>query len=223
MMLRAIRRRAWNNLAAYPSRRIGDILKVTSGGTPSRRRPDYFGGAIPWVKTGEVAFCTVDKTEESITDLGLRHSAAKLFPADTVLIAMYGRGTVGAVSDFGPAHGPQNQACAALLPCDQVRPRFLFHWLWSHYDQIVDQALGTTNLTNISKAIIDEIEVIVPPHDLQDELVTQFDACLDLVDAERLTLTSSLDLSRVLVANMVAGGVESPIQTCAPRTSQVSP
>ncbi|MEJ7785997.1 MAG: restriction endonuclease subunit S [Solirubrobacteraceae bacterium] len=149
-LLHGARSRAWQKLDSCPRQRVGGLMKVTSGGTPSRQRTDYFGGDIPWVKTAEVAFCTIHDAEEHITAAGLKNSSAKVFPAGTVLIAMYGRGTVGRSAVLG-APMATNQACAALLPCADLRPRFLFHWLWSHYDEIVDQALGTTNLTNISK------------------------------------------------------------------------
>jgi type I restriction enzyme S subunit len=70
------------------------IATTTSGGTPNRKRPDYYGGGIPWVKSGELNDSYIFETEETLTQEGLKNSSAKLFPAGTLLIAMYGA-TVG--------------------------------------------------------------------------------------------------------------------------------
>lgn len=203
-LLEAMRRRAWDAMSPHPQIAIGDVMKVTSGGTPSRSRTDYFGGDIPWVKTSEVGFCTITETEECITEAGLLNSSAKLFPEQTVLVAMYGRGTVGRSAILGRPMAT-NQACAALLPCAELQPRFLFHWLWSHYDAIVDRALGTTNLTNISKAILDEIVIPIPPVAIQKELVARFDACLALVEAERSARAATAALTNALIDGLVSG------------------
>lgn len=182
-LLDAARRDVWADLdEGDQGRRIADVTRTGSGGTPSRQRPDYFGGSIPWVKTSEVAFREIDSTEESITEAGLANSSAKLFPAGTVLVAMYGRGTVGR-SALITRPMATNQACAAILPSDAVRPRFLFHWLWSHYGDLIDMAEGTTNLTNISKQIVDNLVVPVPDLESQDQFVEQFDALLEAAEA----------------------------------------
>lgn len=73
--------------------------RVTSGGTPSRAVPEYFGGSIPWVKTGEVKKGFIYETEECITELGLENSSAKLIPPNSLIVAMYGDGdTAGNVA-----------------------------------------------------------------------------------------------------------------------------
>ena len=70
---------------------IGAHHSVVSGGTPSRGNPAFWsGGTIPWAKTTEVDYCVITETEEHITPLGLESSAAKMLPAGTLLMAMYG-------------------------------------------------------------------------------------------------------------------------------------
>lgn len=70
--------------------RLGDVCRTTSGGTPSRKRADYFQGSIPWVKSGELTDGLVSEVSEFITTESVESSSAKLFPAGTLLIAMYG-------------------------------------------------------------------------------------------------------------------------------------
>jgi len=69
---------------------LDQIANWSSGGTPSRKRPEYFGGGIPWVKTGELAAKYFRRTEETLSELGVKNSSAKIFPEGSVGIAMYG-------------------------------------------------------------------------------------------------------------------------------------
>lgn len=66
------------------------LAKWGSGGTPSRRFPEYFNGNIPWIKTGDLSDTYIEDVEEYITEEGLKKSSAKLFPKDSLAIAMYG-------------------------------------------------------------------------------------------------------------------------------------
>ena len=81
---------------------IEEVSSVSSGGTPSRKNESYWNGNIPWVTTAEVQFKIIEDTAEKITEEGLANSSAKLFPVDTILIAMYGQGkTRGQVAKEG--------------------------------------------------------------------------------------------------------------------------
>ena len=92
------------DLNGWASKPIGQVLKVTTGGTPSRNNATFWNGDIPWVKTGEVNYYVIDSTEESITAEGLKGSAAKLCPPNSVLVALYGQGpTRGRVGMLGVA------------------------------------------------------------------------------------------------------------------------
>jgi type I restriction enzyme S subunit len=71
---------------------LGDCAQLATGGTPSRDQPAYWNGSIPWVKTGEVNYSTITSAEEHITTDGMENSNARLFPAGTLLVAMYGQG-----------------------------------------------------------------------------------------------------------------------------------
>ena len=73
---------------------LGDIFEIGSGGTPSKIHPEYYGGNIPWVKTGDLKEEYLYSVEDHITEEGLNNSSAKMYPPGTVLIAMYGA-TIG--------------------------------------------------------------------------------------------------------------------------------
>ena len=94
--------------------KLGDVAQWGSGGPPSRTRSDFFGGSIPWIKTGELGQRTLLRTDEHLSEEGLAASSAKLFPRGSVAVAMYGA-TIGKASILG-VEAATNQACAVGMP-----------------------------------------------------------------------------------------------------------
>ncbi|PCH74712.1 MAG: hypothetical protein COC12_03435 [Rhodobacteraceae bacterium] len=103
--------------------RLGEVCETWSGGTPSRRKAEYYSGSIPWIKSGEVNAIRVEATEEHITEEALKCSSAKLVEPETVLIAMYGA-TAGVVSVSG-IHAAINQAILAVKANAKLESNFL--------------------------------------------------------------------------------------------------
>jgi type I restriction enzyme S subunit len=157
---------------------IGAHHSVVSGGTPSRGNAKFWsGGTIPWVKTTEVDYCTITETEEHITPQGLDGSAAKMLPAGTLLMAMYGQGvTRGKVAILG-IDAACNQACAAITSNDgAVLPRYLYHFLAWRYDAIRSLAHGGQQ-QNLNLEIVRDLPVVYPQtKDEQNEIVAVLDA-----------------------------------------------
>lgn len=113
---------------------VGDLFEVSTGSTPSRAEPSYWGGTIPWVSSGEVAFCRIKKTRECITSLALRGSSNRIHPPGTVLLAMIGEGkTRGqcAVLDIAACN---NQNSAAIrVSSTPIAPEYIYHVLRERY------------------------------------------------------------------------------------------
>ena len=123
--------------------KLADVCKTfTSGGTPSRKMPEYFeNGTIPWVRTKELNDGIITEVEEFITPEALKNSSAKMLPKSTVLLAMYGA-TVGKLGVLG-FESSCNQACAAMVPKDGVVDyRYLYYLLLNHRELIISQATG---------------------------------------------------------------------------------
>jgi len=111
--------------STWPMVKLGNIFETTSGGTPLRSKPAFYeGGTIPWLKSGEVDQGLVFHAEEKITEAGLKNSSAKMFPIDTVLVAMYGAtaGQVGLLK----IEAVTNQAICGILPNDKCIPELLY-------------------------------------------------------------------------------------------------
>lgn len=136
---------------------LGEVIKTTSGGTPSREVNDfYINGSINWVKSKELKGNFIFNTEEKITNEALVNSSAKLLPPYTILIAMYGA-TVGEIGILGN-EATCNQAICALIPNENYPYTYLF--LYSKYNKevFVNQSVGSAQ-QNISQALIKELPV----------------------------------------------------------------
>lgn len=150
-----------SNPKKWPTRRMGDIFKITSGGTPSRKKSENFeNGTIPWVKTGDLNVPVLTHTVECLTEMGLQNSSAKLFPVGTVLLAMYGA-TIGAVSILG-IEACSNQACAAFLPVDTISPIYLYFFLFLQKQHFIKLGVGGAQ-PNISGEILKREKILCPP------------------------------------------------------------
>ena len=157
------------NTSSWPSHRLGDICDTTSGGTPSKSHSEYYlNGTIPWLRSGEVEGTNITDTEIKITDLGVKYSSAKWFPAQTVVVAMYGA-TVGEVGILGKPM-TTNQAVCGILPNGSLRPLYLYSWFRSKKMDFVEQATGGAQ-PNISQNIIRNSKICCPPLEIQDSFV----------------------------------------------------
>ncbi len=150
--------------------KLADICKTfTSGGTPSRKRPEYFeNGTIPWVRTKELNDGIITEVEEFITPEALKNSSAKVLPKNTVLLAMYGA-TVGKLGVLG-FESSCNQACAAMVPKDGVVDyRYLYYLLLNHRELIISQATGGAQ-QNLSGELIKGFTFDFPTYKEQEAI-----------------------------------------------------
>lgn len=159
--------------------RLGDIFKVTSGGTPSKSKPEYYkNGSIQWIRTGDLKSKYITKASNLITEEALRNSSAKLFPIDTVLIAMYGA-TIGACSILA-IEATTNQACAAFLPNKKVDSSYLYYFLCSKKNELIKLSVGGAQ-PNISGTILKGISIPVPPLEVQKKITQALDTAAELI------------------------------------------
>ena len=157
---------------------LGKLFETTTGGTPDRARPDYWGGEVPWVTTSIVDFNVIESTRESISSAGLSNSSAKVFPKRTVLIALYGQGkTRGKVAMLG-VEAATNQACVAILPSDEVDPRFVFLNLSGRYEEIRANS-NSGGQTNLSQALVRALPFAYPKARAEQHRIAE---CLTALD-----------------------------------------
>lgn len=139
---------------------LGKICKTTSGGTPSRKNQSYYqNGTIPWVKSGELENNIITTSEEFITEEGLLNSSAKIFPAGTLLIALYGA-TIGKLAFLG-IDAATNQAVCGIFQNENVSLKYLYYYLLFQRPNLIKQVVGGAQ-PNISQTILKKLEISYP-------------------------------------------------------------
>ena len=157
---------------------LGNIGTWQSGATPSRLRKEYYGGSIPWLKTGDLNDGIVQSIPECITERALEETSVKLNPAGSILIAMYGAtiGRIGILSK--PA--TTNQACCA---CVDYLPekKFLFYFLLANRENFIAMGGGGAQ-PNISKEKIIHTHIPLPPRQEQHRIVAKIEELFAQLD-----------------------------------------
>jgi type I restriction enzyme, S subunit len=166
--------------------RLEDVANWGSGGTPSRKNPEYFVGTIPWLKTGELGEKYVCSTEEHISEEAVHNSSAKLFPIGSVCLAMYGA-TIGKASILG-IEATTNQACAVGLPHDGVLDsEFLYYFLTSEKRGFINAGIGGAQ-PNLSQGLIKSWSLPLPPLPEQKRIVAKIEELFSELEAGEASL-----------------------------------
>lgn len=169
--------------------KLGELYKITSGGTPSRTHSEYYeDGTIPWVKTGDLKDKYLFETDEKISQLGLENSSARIYLKNTVLLAMYGA-TIGATSIL-KIDAATNQACAAFSPREDTLPEYLYAFLESQKDKFIKDAVGGAQ-PNLSAGYLKTIEFKLP------SLVQQTRITRNLSKIDELLLLRKQQISKL--------------------------
>lgn len=163
--------------------KIKYIATISSGGTPDRNNPEYWNGDIYWVKTGELQNAELYGAEETITDLAVDNSAAKVFPVDTILMAMYGQGKTRGMTALLKIPCATNQACAGITV---TNPKTMVNYVWTclmgAYSAIRERANGSGQ-PNLSAALISDFEITMPPLEEQQAICEYIERRKPLIDA----------------------------------------
>jgi type I restriction enzyme S subunit len=172
---------------------LGNVCETTSGGTPSRCRPDFFDGDIPWIKSGELEDNVISRAEEHISQHALRESSAKLFPQGTLLVALYGA-TVGKTGVLG-MDAATNQAVCALFPKPNLDRYYLWWFLRRMRPVFVDGSFGGAQ-PNISQKTLRETVIPLPSLADQRRIVKRLvglQAEVDMLKHLQADTTAKLD------------------------------
>ena len=185
---------------------LGEIGNWQAGATPSRMRKDYYGGNIPWLKTGDLTDGYICEIPETITDKALEETSVKLNPTGSVLIAMYGA-TIGKIGVLTfPA--TTNQACCACVDYKAVTQKYLFYFLLSYKEEFVKMGGGGAQ-PNISKEKIISTLIPVPPIAEQNRIADEIErliAFIETIDLNQGRLEQSLKLCKERILDMALSG-----------------
>lgn len=191
-------------------KRMKELSAIGSGTTPKSGEDKYYENGIhPWLNTSDVQDCVINEAKFSITDKALNdYSVLKYYPIGTILIAMYGGGTIGNVALMNIS-ATINQACCAIVSNEKLLlPKYLFCYLKCHKKKIISLGFGGTQV-NLSQAIIAQLPVVLPPLPEQRAIATYLDDKCVKID----TIVSNLDkqisryadLKRSLIDEVITG------------------
>ncbi len=161
----------------------GLCSRVTSGGTPSRANPGYYeGGTIPWIKTGELRGWYVDEIGERVTPKAVAESSAKVFPPETVLLAMYGDGkTMGSVGLVRTPAATNQACCAMVTDPEKCDPKFLLYSLVYFKPALLKLAISGAQ-RNLNGKSIKQFAIGAPPVAVQTRIASILSAYDDLIE-----------------------------------------
>ena len=185
---------------------LGNIGTWQAGGTPNRSNKEYYGGNIPWLKTGDLNDSFIISIPESITEEAVSKSSAKLNPKGSVLMAMYGA-TIGklGILTFPAA---TNQACCACIQYDAVVQMYLFYYLMSQRSSFIEKGGGGAQ-PNISKEIIINTAIPVPPLSEQSRIVSQIDywfSIIEKIESAKVNLKTCIDQTKNKILTLAIHG-----------------
>lgn len=184
---------------------LRDVVAALSGGTPSRSVKDYYGGAIPWVKSGELNQDAILATEEHLTENGLKNSSAKWVPQGTPLVAMYGA-TAGRCA-WLDIDATINQAILAVrAKSAEVDNRFLFYCLRGATTQLLSVLQGSGQ-GNLSADLILGLEVDLPGPAEQRRIAEILTAVDDAIEATRAVIGQTRRLKTALLQDLLTHGL----------------
>ena len=157
---------------------LGEVANCFSGGTPKTSNSSFYDGEIPWIRSGEINFNVIKKSERNITKEGLEKSSAKMIKKNSVVLAMTGA-TVGrtAVVEIETS---SNQSVAAIETNNRIiNYKYLFYFLAKEYNNL--KKLGQGALTSLNLSIIKNIKIPVPSIETQEKIVKIFDSYTEYV------------------------------------------
>ena len=158
---------------------LGNIFKTTSGGTPSRKKPEFYLGNIPWVKSGELENNIIYGTEEKITEDAIKNSSAKIFPAGTLLIALYGA-TIGKLAFLG-IKATTNQAVCGIFDNGVILSKYTYYFLLFRRPKLIQSGMGGAQ-PNISQDIVRKQPFPIIPFPKQRAIVSKIEQLFSDLD-----------------------------------------
>lgn len=187
--------------------KIQKYYNTCSGGTPSRSNPEYFeSGVYPWVKTGEIKDCVIIDTEEYITQEAVNNSSAKVLPAKSVAMAMYGV-NIGLLAYFD-SEMTCNQACCVFSDKrDFSSKHYLYYYLKSIREYLLLISFGAAQ-QNLSQDLIKKIKITMPSDDVVQAFEKQVD---DIYGNIRMLLLKNKNLAEqrdMLLPRLISGKLE---------------
>lgn len=192
----------------WQARRIGEMTDVSAGGTPITSIEDYWSPPeVPWMSSGEVRARRIHTTEKKISKLGLKNSAAKIFPKKSIVMALAGQGKTRGCVAVLESEVATNQSLAAIYPSTHFETDFLFHNLDWRYKELRSLSSGEGGRGGLNLSIIKSIPIGLPPLPEQQKIAAILTAVDDKLDIIARQIKATQTLKRGLMQTLFSRGV----------------
>lgn len=172
-----------------PLKKLGDVCNIIGGGTPSKKREDYYSGDIPWATVRDMNFDILIDTDHKITQLGLDNSSANIIPKDNVVIAT--RVGLGKVCKLRQDTAI-NQDLKGIIPKNDILiTDYLYLWFKSISDKIVDAGTGAT-VQGVKIPFVKNLQIPIPPLPEQKRIVAILDEAFESIDRAKANVEKNI-------------------------------
>ena len=180
-------------------KKLGEICQIVTGSTPKTSVQEYWGGKYPWVTPAELkGDVFIDDTERHITDEAVAHTNVTLLPIGTVLLSS--RAPIGKVA-ITTREMYCNQGFKNLICSDTIFNKYLYFWLKGKTDYLNSLGRGAT-FKEISKSIVENIQIPLPPIQSQQSIVSELDKINELICLKKEQLKDYDNLAQSIFYEM---------------------
>lgn len=167
-------------------KKISELTKSYSGGTPSTSVKDYWNSNdVPWIKSGEIKDNIIKESQSFISKKGYENSSAKLYPPNTVLVAITGATTGKTAFLVNEACGTQN--VFGILPCKYILPKYMWYYMQFYYTKLISKVVGTAQ-KHVNGSIINNTPILFPPLNEQKRIVAKIEELFSLIESSKQIL-----------------------------------
>ena len=187
--------------------KIGTYFDVLLGGTPSRKKEEYWNGDIPWINSGEINNFRVMSHSELITKSGLENSSTKLMPKRSTLIAITGA-TLGQVS-LNEIDVCGNQSVIGISPSPSVFPEYVYLWINFTIKKLISLQTGGAQ-QHINTGNVKDHLILLPEENICNYLKTLFKSVFDMISTNLLETQTLISLRDTLLPKLISGDLKVP-------------
>jgi type I restriction enzyme M protein len=174
------------SLFTGPEKALSELADIGTGSTPSRTNAAYFGGDVNWVLTSEVDENEISTTAETLTREAIKDYGLRVYPPDTILVAMYGQGATRGKSALLRVPAAITQNCAGIIiKRPDVLPRYVYYFLRSIYELIRGQEYSGGGVPHLNLSIVANVRVPIPSVEEQQRVVAEIESKLALISGLR--------------------------------------
>lgn len=194
--------------AGWQTKKLGDVCRLMTGGTPSRAKPEYFGGDIKWLVSGDIHAKEIFDCDGRITNEGMNSSNTRLLPINSVMIALNGQGKTRGSVALLRTQATCNQSLVCIIPNDSSKllPEFLYANLHGRYQEIRHLTSDADNdRRGLNMPIIRNIDIPIAPIQEQQRIIAILDEAFEGIATARANAEQNLKNARELFESHLQG------------------